>query len=123
MAYQGIAITQKGISEIVKKYQSRVASVGYGVTWVHVTKDGGVFSGGTKVKMPAAYIEFAFERTYVLLEFYGYPKGTIIHVFDPRDKNSVKKATIESLLEDVVSILQEYTPESKNGFVKHDHFM
>jgi len=117
---QKVALTKKGIEEIVETFKNRIASVATGYSIVSVTESGGVSYTGKKTKMPAAFIEIAKEKTHVVFALYAYPKGTILHVFDPRAKHAVSVYATDDVIETIKEILLKHTVVKSDGLVAHE---
>jgi hypothetical protein len=119
---QKVALTKKGLEEIVETFKDKIASVTTGYTIISVTENGGVSYTGKKTKMPAVFIEITKEKTYVVFALYAYPKGTILHVFDPRAKHAVSVYATNDIIETIKEILLKHTVVKNNGFVAHEFF-
>lgn len=86
----------------------KVSSYMSGYSIISVTKSGGVHFSGKKTKMLAYCIEIPISRTYVVMLFYVYPKGTIIHLFEPfNNNNKINLDVLEERIIKVMNIIKE----------------
>lgn len=119
---KGSSITKRKVSYILNNMNP--SSVTTGVTSMSVTETGGVHSSGKKIWAPSVMLEFPISRSYVAIALYGYPKGVIMHLFLPLEKNlsEYNQVTLVKLLQNLVQLLEENTIVKDKGFVQHDEF-
>jgi len=103
----GGKLTNDTLDLIKKAFGNRLTAIASGITWVSVTPSGGVHYTGKRTEMKCIFFELKVSRGYVVVALYEYPKGVIVHFFDPDSQIGVSPATKQSILKVITEIVTQ----------------
>ena len=85
---RGGKLTTTKIKKLREVFGKNLTAIAVGKTWVSVTKTGGVHYTGKRVEKRALFFEVAKGGKYMVVAIYEYPKGLIVHFFNPTNQKS-----------------------------------
>ena len=102
---RGGKLTPAKIRELRRVFERSLSAIAVGKTWISVTKTGGVHHTGRRVEKRALFFEIAKGGKYLVVAIYEYPKGVIVHFFNPTEQKSFTTEEKNEILKQLKEIL------------------
>ena len=104
---RGGKLTPAKVRELRRVFEKNLSAIAMGKTWISITKTGGVYYTNRKVEKRALFFEIAKGGRYLVVAIYEYPKGLIVHFFNPTEQRSFSAEERNEVLKQLKEIFAD----------------